>query len=268
MKKYQTNNFIKKIAIVISVAVFSSLIMFFYGKQESASTKNGKEIKGLEYICSMHPNYISKTMGDCPICGMDLVEKIVTQMPGVKLSKRQADEITLTKAKVSMEKIEKWIRTAGSKDHNTKQINGTVYGKDAQFIRLGQQVRVFPLVGREPVLQGKITDLLPGKSENDTTIVQTNISDPWYQKADYYIMEIIVDLGTYPSIPNEAIIEENSVSVVYVMGDNDNEYLPVNISTGIRGELYTRIIDGIDLGDEVVTFGSFFLDAQYKLQKQ
>lgn len=268
MEKDQMRNFIKRVAIVISIAAFSSLILFFYGKHESASIKNDKEIKSLEYICPMHPNYVSKAMGDCPICGMDLVGKIPTKKRGVKLSKKQADEITLTKAKVSMEKIEKWIRTAGSKDPDTKQISGKVYGKDSRLIKLGQQVRVFPLMGRDPVLQGKITGLLPEKNKKDIIVVETNISDPWYQKADYYIIEIIVDLGTYPSIPNEAIIEENSGSVVYVMGDDDYEYLPVTISTGMRGELYTRIIDGIDLGDEVVTFGSFFLDAQYKLQEQ
>ncbi len=259
------NIFIKRVMVVIGLTVFAALILLLYVEQESASKKNGKDIKAAEYICPMHPNYVSKTMGDCPVCGMDLVKKISAKKGVVRLSEKQADEITLTKAKVSIEKIEKWIRTAGAIDPFSKQVHGKVYGKNAELIKLGQQVRVFPLVGREPVLQGKVIGLIPGKG---MTTVKTDISDPWYEGSDYYIMEIIVDMGNYPSIPNEAIIEEDSGSVVYVTGNDDYEYIPVTISTGMRGELYTRVIDGIYLGDEVVTFGSFFLDAQYKLQKQ
>ncbi len=265
MEKHQKNSSIKKIATVISVAAFSALTLFFYGHQDTSGTKGNMEVKSLEYTCPMHLDYVSEAVGDCPICGMDLVGKVTTQKLGVKLSKKQADEITLTKTKVSVERIEKWIRTAGSRDPDTKQIRGKVYGKDAALIKPGQQVRAFPLVGRDPVLQGKVTGLV---FRQGVTVVKTDISDPWYQEqADYYIMEIIVDLGTYPSIANEAIIEENDGSVVYVAG-GEGQYFPVTISTGRRGELYTQIVDGIQAGDEVVTFGSFFLDAQYKIQKK
>ncbi len=255
---------IKIVLSAMSIAAFYTACLFFYGLQEPYPEKGDRNEKSLEYICPMHPHYASKSIGDCLICGMDLVKKNTAHRRGVRISKKQADEITLIKAKVSMEKIEKWVRAAGSIEPVSKRIQGKVYGKDANLIKPGQQVRVFPLMGRDPVLQGKVTGLVP---EKGTAIVETDISDPWYQEADYYIMEIIVPLGAYPSIPNEAIIEENEESVVYVMGDA-GKYFPATISTGLRGELYTGVIDGIELGDEVVTFGSFFLDAEYKLNDE
>ena len=44
------------------------------------------------------------------------------------------------------------------------------------------------------------------------------------------------------------------------------QYAPQEIHAGIQGELYTQVFDGVRDGDEVVTFGSFFIDAEHKLK--
>ena len=44
--------------------------------------------------------------------------------------------------------------------------------------------------------------------------------------------------------------------------------MPREIHTGIQGELYTQVTDGVKDGDQVVTFGSFFIDAEQKLKGQ
>ena len=66
-------------------------------------------------------------------------------------------------------------------------------------------------------------------------------------------------------VPNEAIIEEGTSQVVYVQKQT-GQYEPQTIRTGIQGELYTQILDGVKPGDQVVTFGSFFIDSEYKLK--
>ena len=43
-------------------------------------------------------------------------------------------------------------------------------------------------------------------------------------------------------------------------------YVPREIHTGIQGELLTQVLDGVNDGDQVVTFGSFFIDAEHKLK--
>ena len=35
---------------------------------------------------------------------------------------------------------------------------------------------------------------------------------------------------------------------------------------GVQGELYTQVLGGLQPGEQVVTFGSFFVDADYKLK--
>ena len=42
--------------------------------------------------------------------------------------------------------------------------------------------------------------------------------------------------------------------------------MPQEIQTGLQGELFTEITGGLKDGDQVVTFGSFFIDAEHKLK--
>jgi hypothetical protein len=42
--------------------------------------------------------------------------------------------------------------------------------------------------------------------------------------------------------------------------------VPKEIQLGIQGELYTQVLSGLKHGEQVVTFGSFFIDAEHKLK--
>jgi len=179
---------------------------------------------------------------------------------GIKLLPGQGKEITLTHAKVSRHRLEKWIRTAGALEMESKTIKGFVFGKDSELLKIGQDVRLFTLVRREPPIQGKIVSLIP---EAKGTAVAVKPKDLRYGDKDYYIMEIVVNRGRHLAIPNEAILEEGDHRVVYLW--QENRYLPRTITTGFQGEIYTIILQGLQPGEEIVTFGSFFIDAQYKL---
>ena len=78
-------------------------------------------------------------------------------------------------------------------------------------------------------------------------------------------MEIVTERGESLSIPNEAIIEEGTKHIVYVPREG-GQYVPVEVETGIQGELYTAVEKGLKDGDQVVSFGSFFIDSEYKLK--
>ena len=79
------------------------------------------------------------------------------------------------------------------------------------------------------------------------------------------VMEIVAERGPFLSIANEAIIEEGDRHIVYVQ-QQPGQYVPVEIHTGIQGELYTQVLDGLNDGAQIVTFGSFFIDAEHKLK--
>jgi hypothetical protein len=82
---------------------------------------------------------------------------------------------------------------------------------------------------------------------------------------DAYLVEIITEQAALLSIPNEAIIEEGERQVVYVQRKS-GDFEPRVIHTGVQGELYTQVLDGLIDGEPVVTFGSFFIDAEYKMK--
>jgi len=81
----------------------------------------------------------------------------------------------------------------------------------------------------------------------------------------FYVMEVVVERGPFLSIPNEAIIEEGDRHIVYVE-QQPGQYVAREIHTGIQGELLTQVLDGVKEADQVVTFGSFFIDAEQKLK--
>ncbi len=180
---------------------------------------------------------------------------------GIKLSPGQGKEITLTHAKVSQHRLEKWIRTSGALDMESRTIKGFVFGKNSELLKVGQDVRLFTLIRRDPPIQGKLTRLIQ-EAKGKAVIVKPK--DLRYGEKDYYIMEIVVNRGRHLAIPNEAILEEGDHRVVYLR-TKENQYHPRTVKTGFQGEIYTKILQGLTYGEEIVTFGSFFIDAQYKL---
>ena len=96
--------------------------------------------------------------------------------------------------------------------------------------------------------------------------VEVTLTATGRQDTTQYLVEIISDHGEFLSVPNEAIIEEgNSRRVVYVQREA-GQYEPQAVKTGIQGELYTQVLEGVHEGEQVVTFGSFFIDSEYKLK--
>ena len=101
--------------------------------------------------------------------------------------------------------------------------------------------------------------------QGDRATADVTLIAPARQDTTHYVVEIVTDRGDFLSVPNEAIIEEGTSRVVYVQRA-DGQYEPHEIQTGVQGELYTHITGGVSSGDAVVTFGSFFIDSEYKLK--
>jgi len=66
----------RKNLLIMSFVLFSALIAGSCGQsstKKKASTE--KEVVKVQYTCPMHAEVISDKPGDCPKCGMALVEK-------------------------------------------------------------------------------------------------------------------------------------------------------------------------------------------------
>ena len=178
------------------------------------------------------------------------------------INESQAAALTLTLSAASSRPIQTWIRTAGTIDKTGKVLSAWLSGAEASLVKVGQRVRAFPPSSKSSMYQAYITRVV---ARNGGVTVEASLSAVGRQDTSHYVMEIVVERGPFLSVPNEAIIEEGDRQIVYVQ-QQSGQYIPEEIHTGIQGELYTQILDGLDDGAQVVTFGSFFIDAEHKLK--
>jgi hypothetical protein len=133
---------------------------------------------------------------------------------------------------------------------------------EASFIKVGQRVRAFPPESKSSMFQAWLTKITP---QAKGSMVEITLSGLGHENSTNYVVEIVTERGEFLSIPNEAIIEEGLKRIVYVQKQT-GQYVPIEIKAGIQGELYTAVAEGLKAGDQVVSFGSFFVDAEYKLK--
>ena len=168
----------------------------------------------------------------------------------------------MTVSAVSPRLIQTWVRTAGTIDTSGKMLAATVSGPDAALVKVGQRVRAFPPSAKSSMYQAYVTRVTPRPGGVN---VEASLSASGRQNATHYVMEIVVERGPFLSVPNEAIIEEGEKHIVYEQ-TQPGQYVPTEIQTGIQGELFTQVTGGIADEAQVVTFGSFFIDAEHKLK--
>jgi hypothetical protein len=181
--------------------------------------------------------------------------------PGTTVSPSQAIDLTLTVTAVESRPIQTWVRTAGTLDETRTTVTALLNPADAALVKVGQRARTFPIESRSQMYQARVTRV---GSQGSRPSVALTLAGKGRENTTHYVIEIITERGDFLSVPNEAIIEEGATRVVYVQ--RGDQYQPQVIETGIQGELYTQILGGVKAGDQVVTFGSFFIDSEFKLK--
>lgn len=178
------------------------------------------------------------------------------------LSASQAADITLTPTETAFRPIQSWVRSAGTVDRAARTVTAWVGAGDAGKLRIGQRLRGFAVDARTRMQQGRVSVLT--RHAGGAWLVATFAGDINPSGATRYLLEIVTEQGPYLSIPNVAIIDDGLQRVVYQQR-GAGDYVRRVIHTGIEGELYTQVLDGLNDGDLVISIGSFFVDAEQKL---
>ncbi len=193
--------------------------------------------------------------------GQDVRQHTRLAPRGTTVTQSQAEALTLTLGTASLRLVQTLIRTAGTIDNTGKILTASLSGPDAALVKLGQRARAFSPSSKSSMYQAYVTRVTarPGGAT-----VQVSLSASGRLNTTLYVLEIVAEQGPFLSVPNEAIIEEGGTHIVYVQ--QAGEYVAREIHTGIQGELLTQVVDGLDQDAQVVTFGSFFIDAEHKLK--
>jgi hypothetical protein len=178
------------------------------------------------------------------------------------ITESQASDLTLTLTQVAIRPVQVWVRTAGAIDRAGKVVTTHLTGADAMLVKVGQRARTFPVESRSSMFQARVVRTVP---DGRGVRADVELSSTGRLTGKGYVVEIVSDYGELLSVPNEAIIEEGDTRVVY-RRTADGQYAPTPVQTGVQGELYTHVTGGLKDGDQVVTFGSFFIDSEYKLK--
>lgn len=200
--------------------------------------------------------------GPCALAGVrdHTRPKVVNTSTSVSAS--QAAELTLTLTEAAMRPVQTWIRTAGTLDQSGRVLTAFVEAADGKLAAVGQRVRAFPVTYRTQVREGYVTKVA---SRAGGVEVQATLDDRKHYDDARYLLEVIVEQGPFLSIPNVSIIEDGDEHVVYVQSA-PGRYDRRAIEIGRQGELYTEVRGGLAAGDQVVSIGSFFVDAEHKLK--
>lgn len=185
-----------------------------------------------------------------------------TKAAGAAVSEEQASDVTLTLNPVAVRPIQIWVRTGGRIDKTGKVIQAFIRSPESTYVRVGQRVRAFPPESKSSMFQAWVTRVIP---KPDGVVAEVTLSSIGHPGSLNYVLEIVTERGEFLSIPNEAIIEEGDKHIVYVPREG-GQYGPVEVQVGVQGELYTAVDKGLKDGDQVVSFGSFFIDSEYKLK--
>jgi len=178
------------------------------------------------------------------------------------ITESQASDLTLTLTSVAVRPVQVWVRTAGAIDAARRVVTVRLSGTDATLVKVGQRARTFPVESRSSMYQARVVRVTPdGKGVR----ADVELAAVGWPTTKGYVVEIVTDRGELLSVPNEALIEEGETRVVYRQSA-DGQYEPTPVQTGVQGELYTQVTGGLKDGDQVVTFGSFFIDSEYKLK--
>lgn len=163
---------------------------------------------------------------------------------------------------VAWRSIQTMVRTAAKLDADGVHLAAALDTCARPALQVGQRARVFPVSARALMKPARI-ELI--SSQDGRCVVRLGLMAKLHDSRSGYLVEIAVDQGEFLTIPNDAVIEEAGAQYVYVQ-DPDGEYLRREVQTGLQGEQFTQVLTGVNAGEQVVTLGSFFIDAEYRMQ--
>ncbi len=141
---------------------------------------------------------------------------------------------------------------------------------DLADIKVGAGVTVTFRAYRNQAVEGAVAFIYPDvRTETRTVRVRIEVPNPDGRlKTDMYA-DVVFRANASPapltSVPVSAIIDNGARQIVLV-AKSDGRFEPRPVKLGRRGDGYVEVVEGLIVGEEIVTTATFLIDAESNLQ--
>lgn len=157
-------------------------------------------------------------------------------------------------------------------DLSTVWVIAQVYEKDLASLRAGSGASVTTDAYAGRLFRGHVTYIDPNIDQATRTAqVRVELENPGQiLKIGMYVNVAFGSMGaaelTMPTIPSTAVQNLNDRKVVFVPTDRPNVFAIKTVQVGAEANGIVTILQGLNVGDRVVTAGSFLLRAEHMKQ--
>ncbi len=142
-----------------------------------------------------------------------------------------------------------------------------LYEKDLAAVKVGQKVKVETLSYPERAFAGEVVYISPRIDQETRTIkVRVDIKNTEEHDLKFGMfvtgkIERLLDSEAL-LVPMESVHSIDGESIVFLQTSED-EFLLTQVKVGVRNSHYVEILSGLNVGDRVVTRGSFNLKSEF-----
>ena len=142
-----------------------------------------------------------------------------------------------------------------------------LFENEIHYFRPGQKVRVI-LPHQQRLFQATVSDVLPlFNAATRTMKVRLEVDNPGFVlRPDMFVdVELPIQLPVAITVPADAILDSGLKKTVFV--DRENGFFePREVETGWRMGTRVEIVRGLEVGEKIVTSGTFLIDSESKLE--
>jgi len=152
-------------------------------------------------------------------------------------------------------------------DLSTIWVNAEIYEYEVPFVTVGQPTTVTFAAYPGEQFHGRVSYIYPYLNKEARTVkVRLDLPNPSGRlKPDMYGDAVItVDRGTRLAIPEQAVLDAGTRTLVFVVR-GEGVFEPRVVKLGPRIGSFYEVSEGLSDGERVVTSGNFLIDSESKL---
>ncbi|MCX5635539.1 MAG: efflux RND transporter periplasmic adaptor subunit [Planctomycetota bacterium] len=143
----------------------------------------------------------------------------------------------------------------------------TIYEYESALVKEGLPVEIETIAYPGEIFKGSIVSIAPVLNTATRTLnirALVNNTSNKLKLGMYVNAEITYNLGNKLAVPQDAVMDSGTRKIVFI-ADANGYFKPIEVTLGSKSEGYYEILQGLSVGEEVVTSGNFLVDSESKL---